>query len=123
NWRNRRSRYDHGGRCYQVDGIDGSIWCRGGEGHYWTKPGRRVNRVNPICKQPFLLIYLHPQKCPGEVSEWLKEHAWKVCIRETVSRVRIPLSPRAKVQGLGFSRGLIVSECLPSSTAEEQDWH
>ena len=29
----------------------------------------------------------------GEVSEWLKEHAWKVCIRETVSGVRIPLSP------------------------------
>ena len=21
----------------------------------------------------------------GDVSEWLKEHAWKVCIRETVS--------------------------------------
>jgi hypothetical protein len=30
----------------------------------------------------------------GEVSEWLKEHAWKVCIPETVSRVRIPLSPQ-----------------------------
>jgi hypothetical protein len=30
----------------------------------------------------------------GEMSEWLKEHAWKVCIRETVSRVRIPLSPQ-----------------------------
>ncbi|GEM_PF-6326832 len=29
----------------------------------------------------------------GEVSEWLKEHAWKVCIRLRVSRVRIPLSP------------------------------
>ncbi len=29
----------------------------------------------------------------GEVSEWLKEHAWKVCIRESVSRVRIPPSP------------------------------
>ncbi len=30
----------------------------------------------------------------GEVSEWLKEHAWKVCIRLIpVSRVRIPLSP------------------------------
>jgi hypothetical protein len=29
----------------------------------------------------------------GEVSEWLKEHAWKVCIRSNVSRVRIPLSP------------------------------
>ena len=30
----------------------------------------------------------------GEVAEWSKAHAWKVCIpRETVSRVRIPLSP------------------------------
>jgi hypothetical protein len=29
------------------------------------------------------------------VAEWLKAHAWKVCIRETVSRVRIPLSPPA----------------------------
>jgi hypothetical protein len=31
------------------------------------------------------------------VSEWLKEHAWKVCIRETVSRVRIPSSPPLKI--------------------------
>jgi hypothetical protein len=31
---------------------------------------------------------------PGEVSEWLKEHAWKVCIPERVSRVRIPPSPQ-----------------------------
>ena len=30
----------------------------------------------------------------GEVSEWLKEHAWKACIRSRVSRVRIPLSPK-----------------------------
>ena len=30
----------------------------------------------------------------GEVSEWLKEHAWKVCKRlNTASRVRIPPSP------------------------------
>ena len=29
----------------------------------------------------------------GEVSERLKEHAWKVCIREIVSWVRIPPSP------------------------------
>jgi hypothetical protein len=30
----------------------------------------------------------------GEVSERLKEHAWKVCKRlNSVSRVRIPLSP------------------------------
>jgi hypothetical protein len=29
----------------------------------------------------------------GGVAEWLKAHAWKVCMRETVSRVRIPLPP------------------------------
>ena len=29
----------------------------------------------------------------GDVSEWLKEHAWKACIWVTVSRVRIPASP------------------------------
>ena len=30
----------------------------------------------------------------GEVSEWLKEHAWKVCKRlNPASRVRIPPSP------------------------------
>jgi hypothetical protein len=27
------------------------------------------------------------------VAEWSKAHAWKVCRRETVSRVRIPVSP------------------------------
>ena len=31
----------------------------------------------------------------GEVAEWSKAHAWKVCRRGTVSRVRIPLSPPA----------------------------
>ena len=29
----------------------------------------------------------------GEVAEWLKAHAWKACIRATVSGVRIPSSP------------------------------
>src|SRR4030095_3258537 len=33
-------------------------------------------------------------KC-GEMSEWLKEHAWKACVGETLPRVRIPLSPPA----------------------------
>ncbi len=27
----------------------------------------------------------------GSVAEWSKAHAWKVCRRETVSRVRIPV--------------------------------
>ncbi len=43
--------------------------------------------VAPRCSDDFAT------KKYGEVSEWLKEHAWKVCIRESVSRVRIPPSP------------------------------
>ena len=29
----------------------------------------------------------------GEVSEWLKVHPWKGCVRESVPGVRIPPSP------------------------------
>jgi hypothetical protein len=36
----------------------------------------------------------------GELSEWLKEHAWKVCILERVSRVRIPHSPPSPAEAL-----------------------
>src|SRR5215203_519045 len=35
------------------------------------------------------------RRADGGVAEWLKAHAWKVCIRATVSRVRIPLPPPA----------------------------
>ena len=44
---------------------------------------------------PFVILFLLPQI--GEVSEWLKEHAWKVCILERVSRVRIPPSPQIRL--------------------------
>src|SRR5690606_17776971 len=43
----------------------------------------------------------------GEVSERLKEHAWKVCIRETVSRVRIPPSPPDRNAEAQPSAGLL----------------
>ena len=33
----------------------------------------------------------------GEMSEWLKEHAWKACKWVTVSGVRIPVSPPVPV--------------------------
>ncbi len=43
----------------------------------------------------------------GEVSEWLKEHAWKVCIRQRIG-VRIPphrhILRRARTQVRGFFR-------------------
>lgn len=38
----------------------------------------------------------------GEVAEWLKAHAWKVCLRETVTRVRIPLSPPSLSCGYNY---------------------
>jgi hypothetical protein len=34
----------------------------------------------------------------GGMAEWLKAHAWKACIRETVSWVRIPLPPPVKLK-------------------------
>src|ERR1035441_1143396 len=30
---------------------------------------------------------------PGEMAEWFKVHAWKACLGETLTWVRIPLSP------------------------------
>ena len=36
----------------------------------------------------------------GEMAEWLKAHAWKACVRETVPWVRIPLSPPINFQPL-----------------------
>src|SRR5689334_9971932 len=35
---------------------------------------------------------------PGGVAEWFKAHAWKACIRETVSRVRIPPPPPLRLR-------------------------
>src|SRR5262245_21011480 len=34
----------------------------------------------------------------GGMAEWLKAHAWKACIRATVSWVRIPLPPPVHAQ-------------------------
>ena len=37
------------------------------------------------------------------MTEWLKVHAWKACVRETVPRVRIPLSPPSDAFGRKFA--------------------
>src|ERR1700704_5241636 len=34
------------------------------------------------------------------MAEWLKAHAWKACLGETLTRVRIPLSPPVQYQSL-----------------------
>src|SRR5262245_26288173 len=38
------------------------------------------------------------------MSEWLKEHAWKACVGETLPWVRIPLSPPASAPGARVAR-------------------
>ena len=42
---------------------------------------------NTMIFESFLMLFI------GEVSEWFKEHAWKVCVPSQVPWVRIPLSP------------------------------
>ena len=48
-------------------------------------------------QQEFLQNYLHIINLElsffGEVAEWFKAHAWKVCVLLKVPRVRIPVSP------------------------------
>src|SRR5207249_4069837 len=48
------------------------------------------------------------------MSEWLKEHAWKACVGETLPWVRIPLSPPAHIHVFpnGFAR-IIESRLSP----------
>ncbi len=51
----------------------------------------------------------------GEMSERFKEHAWKACIGETLSGVRIPLSPPVNLSVLD---GELAVPCnLQSATA------
>ena len=41
----------------------------------------------------------------GEVAERLKAHAWKACIEETLSWVRIPFSPPYFIRKMIFLMG------------------
>ena len=52
---------------------------------------RRKSLVSRVVNPGPAVIW--PVPFPGGVAEWLKAHAWKACIRETVSWVRIPLPP------------------------------
>src|SRR5579871_3875345 len=46
-------------------------------------------RAAPLAK----IVTPLQERAAGEMAEWLKAHAWKACVRETVPWVRIPLSP------------------------------
>src|SRR5664279_4047200 len=49
-------------------------------------PGPDCWLANPV-------VHRHELTTRGGVAEWLKAHAWKACLRETVTWVRIPLPP------------------------------
>ena|SRR5215469_13859510 len=49
-------------------------------GHLISVLFRRRSKMLNCCKH-------------GEMAEWLKAHAWKACLGETLTWVRIPLSP------------------------------
>ena len=46
-----------------------------------------------LTNESYFLLQFDRKKYIGEMAEWLKAHAWKACIGETLSRVRIPLPP------------------------------
>jgi hypothetical protein len=64
-------------------------------GRPWPRPpsGSQGSHVTVwFCVDPRLPVHCRFH-LNGEMSEWLKEHAWKACVGETLPRVRIPLSP------------------------------
>src|ERR1700745_3907549 len=71
-----------------VDGAHGGDF-RTGPPRACMSPTRAAKPAGATCQD-------------GEVAEWLKAHAWKVCLRETVTRVRIPLSPPSYLYNVLF---------------------
>src|ERR1700693_3459190 len=69
--------------------------CQSGRGDYSARAAARDRqRVDVIetGSSEGLRAPSRRRKCGG-VAEWLKAHAWKACLRETVTWVRIPLPP------------------------------
>src|SRR6266568_2743115 len=54
---------------------------------------RRPREIELSPGKPWLYCASRGETRSGGMAEWLKAHAWKACIRETVSWVRIPLPP------------------------------
>jgi hypothetical protein len=73
-------------------GVDTRGWCESRPLKPQScSPARcRIRRFRLGCtaKRPRYIA-----RFPGGMAEWLKAHAWKACIRATVSWVRIPLPP------------------------------
>ena len=76
--------------------ADSAKWCqaaRVSRGSGTRMVPQAPGRAEPHGK---LALRIPDRSRAGEMAEWLKAHAWKACIGETLSRVRIPLSPPNK---------------------------
>src|ERR1700733_14545217 len=58
-------------------------------------PCPEAGRLIRVCVRPH--VWYSPPPVAGEMAERLKAHAWKACVRESVPRVRIPVSPPGSV--------------------------
>ena len=70
--------------------------CESGPQALPTRGMQVCSAVPPVFTAKSAII--RPPKPPlfrGEVSEWLKEHAWKACLGASLTWVRIPSSPPA----------------------------
>src|SRR5215510_12904187 len=63
--------------------------CDAPKQHIVRPNERLVLRLQPYGRA----LYSAAAAVTGGMAEWLKAHAWKACIRATVSWVRIPLPP------------------------------
>src|SRR6202167_6675844 len=73
-------------------GVESSMADSGRHGPVGPQRGRLGRDRGAGCKAKPRLIFAPLPPCGG-VAEWLKALAWKACIRETVSWVRIPPPP------------------------------
>src|SRR3954470_13274778 len=87
-------------------------WLSGGAGErsrgtrkgvsQWPDPPRQTHEKARFFRHLAAtgLSGISPASLAGQVAEWLKAHAWKVCNGESRSRVRIPLCPPPSLAAL-----------------------
>ena len=62
-------------------------------------------RLDRIAARPGLVeaLWSANERKPGEVSEWLKEHAWKVCMRQRIEGSNPSLSAKNHCKTINYS--------------------
>ncbi len=59
----------------------------------WSESKEELSATRPPAIRSAVRIKFNRFARRGEMAEWLKAHAWKACLLERVTWVRIPLSP------------------------------